>query len=492
MTSVAAAAESARPRPAGLNLLGIMVIVAGFAILFWLLAPAFRADGSGKASQILDGFIILLVIAFVVLGIGTISILIHRGRAERDMALWMLSLAAARGMPLAPALRSYAQRCSAGRLLQLLLCTFHLPITAWLLHNSQGALWAIIAFIAPILVGLAAMFFGWGNLRRKVNRAAEALEGGVSLPDTIRGCRGLFGRQEELLVRVGLESGRLAEGLRLASDQRRSRRLLRSAFLNKLLYTWTILFFLTIAAIMLSFLFAPRMLRICADFGVQSPAPLSMIDAYASKWFEYSFFSSPDGSRGRQGSGAILAMIEHLMGNPTFLAILSIYLLGYLVLLLMSLDLRSSIVPGLDRIFRQQERSLVQRSLALGIEGKRPLAPLLAALVQWHHRSWIRSRLVRTYGGIASGQYWCEALRSSGLIGRREADLLSSAERAGNLPWAFRELADAGDRRFLNRVRAWTQLLYVAALLAIGALVLLFALAYFPPLIHLIERMNER
>jgi type II secretory pathway component PulF len=327
------------------------------------------------------------------------------------------------------------------------------------------------------------MLFGWGNLRLRVNRAVAVMEHGGSLPDAIRASRGLFGRPEELLARVGLESGRLAEGLRLAVEQRRSRRLLRSAFLNKFLYIWTILLLLAIAAIAMAIVFAPRILRICADFDADPPRMLSLINAYASRWFD-----SP-GPNPQPGLFAQLLNIP--IGFFGVHALLLIFLLGFLVLLLASLDLRWSIVPGLDRIFRQQERSLFLRSLALGIEGKRPLAGLLAAMVQWHHRSWIRSRLVRAYGGIAAGQSWCEALRSSGLVRRPEADLLSAAERAGNLPWALRELADSGDRRFLNRVRTWTQLLYTAAMLAIGALILLFALAYFPPLILLIERTAE-
>jgi hypothetical protein len=156
MTSVAAAAEPARPRPGGLTLLGLMVIVCGCAILSWLLAPVFRADGSGDAARILFGFLAVLGISGVFLAIGMIAVLVHRARAERDMALWMLSLAAGRGMPLAPALRAYAARCTTGRLLQMLLCTFHLPMTIPLVAYTEGAPGVLIVIIAPILVGLAA------------------------------------------------------------------------------------------------------------------------------------------------------------------------------------------------------------------------------------------------------------------------------------------------------------------------------------------------
>jgi protein transport protein HofC len=76
------------------------------------------------------------------------------------------------------------------------------------------------------------------------------------------------------------------------------------------------------------------------------------------------------------------------------------------------------------------------------------------------------------------------------LIRSADGSLLASARTTGNLAWAMRELADTSDRRLLVRLQAAIQLLFPVVVVSMGVLVLFLALAYFGPLVELIDRMS--
>lgn len=440
MTTASAPAPP-RPQAAGTSLLGLMFLVGIFGILSWLFAPLFHSSGPGPLRDVLIVLLAISIASLPLFSIGLISILIHRNRSQRDMALWMLELAADRGIPLAPSLHTVAGTCSRGRLLRTLLCFALFPLT--------------------LPLGLAAIVLNWGNLRIRALRVADALETGMDLPDALRLNRGLVGPAEELLARIGSQSGRLAEGLHLGSEHRRARRTIRSAIVGKATYILFVLAAFVVSMTLISVRFAPQLTRIYSEFGIRMPPWNDVTLFFADLWAD----------------GWGIAIVAAAFAAAFLIAILS------------SLDLRRPPLPGLDRIFQRLDRSLVLRALALGVEGGLPLTTTVASLVQWHHKNWVRRRLIFAYPEIASGGDWTEALRAVGLISRPEAKLLAAAERAGNLAWALREAADAGDRRFLHRVRVWSQVAFTVMLLAIGVLLLFYALTYLGPILIMSERM---
>ena len=89
------------------------------------------------------------------------------------------------------------------------------------------------------------------------------------------------------------------------------------------------------------------------------------------------------------------------------------------------------------------------------------------------------------------GREWWRCLRWQGLIRTSEAAVLESAQRAGNLPWALRELAESGERQTIYRLQAWSQALFPLIVISLGGLVFLLAVAYFSPLIALIQELAE-
>ena len=93
------------------------------------------------------------------------------------------------------------------------------------------------------------------------------------------------------------------------------------------------------------------------------------------------------------------------------------------------------------------------------------------------------------FSDIQRGAVWSESLCSRNLIGQSDMAVLQAAERAGNLPWAMREMADSNRRRLAYRANALVQMLFPPVVLCFGAMVLFVVVAMFMPLITLISRI---
>jgi type II secretory pathway component PulF len=149
------------------------------------------------------------------------------------------------------------------------------------------------------------------------------------------------------------------------------------------------------------------------------------------------------------------------------------------------------VIPLKDRVFRRRHTAIILRVLAAGAEAGQTLTELLGRLAASYPRPWVRGRLRKAADRVVRGDDWCEALRVEGLMSRSDSAVLRSAERAGNLAWALRQTADGGERRLAYRLQAIAQILQPLIVVAMGMLVLLFALTYFRPLITLIDALSE-
>ncbi|HUE73289.1 MAG TPA: type II secretion system F family protein [Pirellulaceae bacterium] len=148
-------------------------------------------------------------------------------------------------------------------------------------------------------------------------------------------------------------------------------------------------------------------------------------------------------------------------------------------------------LPLLDRLFRRYDGAIVLRNLAVAVQRG---VPLLAALELVGHvyplRS-VRRWMLGAASRVAGGASWSDSLRATGLIGRVDVAVLKAAERAGNLPWAMREVADSLVRREVLR---WQWCLNIAGPLVMasfGLCVALIVIPLFLPLIALIEGLSR-
>jgi type II secretory pathway component PulF len=147
-------------------------------------------------------------------------------------------------------------------------------------------------------------------------------------------------------------------------------------------------------------------------------------------------------------------------------------------------------VPLLDRFFLRRHTSLILRSLSLVVDAGKPIEVGLEVLARSYPASWVRRRLIHAYADANQGQDWCQALSQRRLIRDSDRGVLVAAREAGNLGWAMRELAETSDRRMLVRIQAAVQILFPLVVLLIGLIVFLIAVAYFSPLVLLIERLS--
>lgn len=143
--------------------------------------------------------------------------------------------------------------------------------------------------------------------------------------------------------------------------------------------------------------------------------------------------------------------------------------------------------PFLRRWFWRYDGAIILRALAGLARQGRSFPEGIALFAKLYPRWSVRKRLLRAQRRLSAGEEWTAALVGAGIIPAAEAAVLRAAERVGNGPWALEEMADQLLRRMLYRVQLLLQFLFPACALAGGVVTLFFALAYFLPLVKLIQ-----
>jgi type II secretory pathway component PulF len=146
--------------------------------------------------------------------------------------------------------------------------------------------------------------------------------------------------------------------------------------------------------------------------------------------------------------------------------------------------------PFGDMVFRNRATSHVLRILALAAELRHPFSHVLSGLAFVYPSPVMRSRLSPVAVAVEAGANWCDTLSKSRLISQAESALLKSAERAGNLPWALRQIATRRQKRTMYRLHAAVHVVYPLVILAFGAFVGFYVIALFVPIVSLIQSLT--
>jgi protein transport protein HofC len=300
-----------------------------------------------------------------------------------------------------------------------------------------------------------------GGYRRKSLGLAYLLESGVPLPQALASIPGILPQAAIVLACVGWNDGALGVALREAVAANEVRRAYRYALLPKIGYLCGTLFFLQIVVGFILYFISPKFEAIFADFGIALP--------------ETTLFTFRAGHF-LLGSGAIA--IPVLLEIAVFLYLPFAYF-GWV----------NWEFPFVDQVFRRRDSAAILRSLAIGVDAGQPMSSSVGLLAGFYPKAWMRRRLQRVHDDLAAGGLWFESLWHRGVVRKADAVLLESAQRAGNLPWALRALADSNERSLGYRLQAWSQFLFPVIVIAVGSVVALVALAYFVPLINLIQSL---
>ena len=146
--------------------------------------------------------------------------------------------------------------------------------------------------------------------------------------------------------------------------------------------------------------------------------------------------------------------------------------------------------PLIDRLTRRFHSAQILDALALVAGSRVPLPEGLFALARSYPQPGVRRRLQRAAADVESGGPWCECLLRHGLLGPAERAVLEAAQRAGNLPWALREMADSARRRLAHRVQAVVQIAFPPVILLLGLIVMFVVVAMFLPGLKLIQKLS--
>jgi type II secretory pathway component PulF len=301
-----------------------------------------------------------------------------------------------------------------------------------------------------------------GRFAVRVRRLASLLRSGVGLPAAIKQVGRVVPRQLVPTLRVASECGALSRGLAEAATAEDRHDALWGPFAAKMLYMAAMP---CVGTVFLSYMLMINLnyQRILKDFDLQPPAlTQKLLDA-----FLFATTSWPL---------VILAAV--------FFALLFLYaVLRYLGVPLFD-------PPGVERMLRRQHTAAILDNLAMAIECNRPLPDVMRTLSECYPKNSIRTRLRDVLYDLAHGGQWGESLHHRGLIRQSDLAVLQSAERAGNLSWALRELADSNRRRLAQWLNVVMQLLFPPVVLCFGAVVCFVVVAMFMPVIQVITSMS--
>lgn len=301
-----------------------------------------------------------------------------------------------------------------------------------------------------------------GTHRRKILTLAALLDYGEDFPTAVDQVPGVLPADVEILARVGWSSGKFSDALREGAATRLSLRPVWNLIVSRITYV-TVLFLLIQAILGFLFYFVePRMAAILRDFGTPLPQLTAIVFALG------------------HDSTALQILIALVAFDSLMLIYLPLAIFGW----------SHFGIPIVDRWFIRRHTALILRSLAWTVDGGKPLLKGVSVLARSYPSRWVRRRLSRVALDLAHGIDWTRSLCDHSLITPSDMALLDSARRVGNLSWAMRQAAEAGERRLAHRAQLLVQGLYPIILVAIGIVVLLLNVAYFMPLVSLIERLS--
>jgi len=361
--------------------------------------------------------------------------------------------------------------------------------------NRRAALLVAMASAADkfMPLGPAAEAFAdeWrGSFRRRAKRLARALDAGTPLPQALRqanvpvspmevvfallllgplgviyvyviASRGLVSPKALSIIEAGQEAGVLSGAIGEAARQSLPRESLAKASLP----IWYLVDMLLVAAGVIAFVMIkiiPAFIKIFDDFDTNLP-PLTILLVQTADFFANYFYIA--------------------------LPLVLLLVLAAFHFALRYFGLSTWDPPLIAGIARRLDVAAVLRLLAVAAAAERPLEPALAAFARTFPNDSLRRRLRRVRDDVSHGADCWESFRIHGLLKAREAAMLKTAERVGNLPWMLGETSAGIERRFAYRLQIASQFAMPAVVLTLGALVFAVVVGLFLPIIALIENL---
>ena len=340
-------------------------------------------------------------------------------------------------------------------------------------RTNQGmVLWTLAVSVAkglPLPEELRALADGLSRgHREKTRQLSELLHDGVPLDVALDGVSGVVPQFAVLAAQVGTRNGTLSKSLRDAAVRHTAQAQWRGAgVFSPTMAVAYLLIIPAIAGFIVSYLmifYIPRFKKIFEGFDVELPE-VTMIVIEASDFFmEYVFLFVP--LTALLPIGAVLVAMAYYRGWGEF-------------------D-----IPYFSRCFRRLDLPGILRNLANTVASGSPLEDSLAVLNRNHRRHFIRNSFGQVLLKCQQGDDCWHAMREAGLLNVHEVSVLRSAQRVGNLSWALEELAETIERRVSYRWLMLWEIAQPAVVLILGLGMGLICVAFFLPLVQLLNQMS--
>jgi len=334
--------------------------------------------------------------------------------------------------------------------------------------NERRALLQCVAVAAErgIPISQAARAFAMersDELGLRALRLAELLESGMPLPAALAQTRTRLPTDALVAVRVGHETGALGSALSVIARYDDDADLLVRSMFEKCFYLAVVANILMMMLTFMMLRIVPVFAKMFQEFDIELPEVTQWCIVVSNVAAQYAILFLP------------LAML--VMGS-LFLGFL--YYVG-----LLPRD-----IPLLNRLGLRMDAAFVMRGLALAVRQRLPLPKMVWLLAGCYPKWSIRSRLTTATTAMNNGEHWCQALRRAGILRNYDAAVLNAAERSGNLEWALEEMADSSLRRLAYRLRLVIGIVFPLVLVAFGAVVALFVIGLFVPLVSMIQSLT--
>ncbi len=337
--------------------------------------------------------------------------------------------------------------------------SFGAPFTT---RTQSEALLRIIALAVEQRLPLAPLLQAFakdqsGVQRRRVQRLAELLEEGCSLPQALEQVSRVLPEDDVLAIRFGSQSGTLSLSLRSLiedkahSDSARIDGQLRSA----LVYPVVVLVVILMIATFLLTKIWPTYQHVLYDFEV-TPLPMS------SQWVIY--------------GGTLFVYYWWILLGAVFVLTWTFW----------TERPGRSLRRRLVRPWFDMRSADVLQCLSVVTKAGRPIPGAISTLARYHHDPTLRQKLLFVRNEVEQGADLWDTLQKVKLLTPTEGELMEAAQNVGNRPWAMGQLATCKRRRMCGRLELLRQLVEPAVVVLLGVVVLTICLGGFVPLIKLI------
>jgi type II secretory pathway component PulF len=332
---------------------------------------------------------------------------------------------------------------------------------------QQYSLLTTLAASAERLMPLAPAVEAFAEERRgltgrRARYLAALLRSGESLPDALARTPWLLSRQNQVTIRVGQESGMLAAALRDVVQAHELHTPLWNQTVGRALYLCGLILFACCVVAFMMVKIMPEFQKIFDEFDAELPHVTE-----------------------------VLINVTHVVviSWPVSALLFLFLVLAFMLLCVQYIAGARWSIPLMNRLTRRLDTAVILESLALAAERNVAFSSAIETLARWYPRGAIRKRLKAVHDAVKAGTEWAQGLAEQDLIRPVELSVFQAAGRAGNLSWALREMADSNRRRLNYRLYSVVQVLFPLAIVAIGLVVMTYVVAYFLPLISLIQNL---